>query len=194
MERTDAELLRSTTRGDDDAFAAFFRRHERRVTRFALRRCASPDEVGDAVAETFFVALRRAASYDQSRPEAAPWLLGICLRVLADQERARTRRRRLARRLAAVPPAYPADEAERIDAAIDAERGRGELRRAIGELPRRERDVLTLVAYGDLTPTEAAAALGISANAARVRLARARRRLSAAHLSDAVMEMSCARP
>jgi DNA-directed RNA polymerase specialized sigma24 family protein len=37
--------------------------------------------------------------------------------------------------------------------------------------------VLALVAYADLSPQEAAIALGITANAARVRLARARKRL-----------------
>ena len=111
--RTDGELLAGAARGDGDAFAAFFRRHEAVVTRFAIRRCGTADDVADAVADTFLVALRRA---DALRP--------------------------------------------RIDA-----------------LPRRDREVLELVAYADLEPHEAAAALGISANAARLRLARARRRL-----------------
>jgi len=40
-----------------------------------------------------------------------------------------------------------------------------------------DRKVLELVAYAQLSPTEAALALGISPNAARLRLARARKRL-----------------
>ena len=40
-----------------------------------------------------------------------------------------------------------------------------------------DRKVLELVAYEQLSPTEAASALGMSPNAARLRLARARRRL-----------------
>jgi DNA-directed RNA polymerase specialized sigma24 family protein len=40
-----------------------------------------------------------------------------------------------------------------------------------------DRKVLELVAYAQLSPTEAALALGISPNDARLRLARARRRL-----------------
>jgi DNA-directed RNA polymerase specialized sigma24 family protein len=40
-----------------------------------------------------------------------------------------------------------------------------------------DRKVLELVAYAQLSPSEAALALGISPNAARLRLARARRRL-----------------
>jgi DNA-directed RNA polymerase specialized sigma24 family protein len=41
----------------------------------------------------------------------------------------------------------------------------------------RDRKVLELVAYAQLSPSEAALALGISPNAARLRLARARKRL-----------------
>ena len=40
-----------------------------------------------------------------------------------------------------------------------------------------DRKVLELVAYEQLSPSEAAVALGISPNAARLRLARARKRL-----------------
>jgi RNA polymerase sigma-70 factor, ECF subfamily len=44
-------------------------------------------------------------------------------------------------------------------------------------MPAGDRKVLELVAYAQLSPSEAAVALGISPNAARLRLARARRRL-----------------
>jgi RNA polymerase sigma-70 factor (ECF subfamily) len=44
-------------------------------------------------------------------------------------------------------------------------------------MPVGDRKVLELVAYAQLSPTEAALALGISPNAARLRLARARKRL-----------------
>jgi RNA polymerase sigma-70 factor (ECF subfamily) len=44
-------------------------------------------------------------------------------------------------------------------------------------MPAGDRKVLELVAYAQLSPTEAALALGISPNAARLRLARARMRL-----------------
>ena len=56
---TDADLLAATVAGDPDAFAAFFRRHERAVMRFAISRCSMPDDVADVVSETFLVALRR---------------------------------------------------------------------------------------------------------------------------------------
>jgi RNA polymerase sigma-70 factor (ECF subfamily) len=176
VSETDQALLSATASGDGDAFAAFFRRHEAAVTRFAIRRCANADEVADAVAETFLVALRRASAFDARHGDARPWLFGIAQRVVRGQRRSFARRARLTRRASSLP-AYEPDEAARVDAAIDAERRVDDLRPRLDELARRDRAVLELVAYADLSPSEAAAALGISANAARLRLARARRRL-----------------
>jgi RNA polymerase sigma factor (sigma-70 family) len=178
MERSDERLLRATAEGDGDAFAAFFRRHEAAVTRFCVRRCETPDDVADAVADTFLVALRRARSYEAVLPSAAPWLLGVAQRVVARQARGHRRRLRLTGRVAAAASPYTDAEAERVMAAIDAARRCDQLRAALGSLPRGERKVLELVAYGELTPAEAAAALQITPNAARLRLARARRRLA----------------
>ena len=59
---------------------------------------------------------------------------------------------------------------------------RGETERrleaALARLPARDREVLLLVAGEDLSPAEAAAALGLSPEAARKRLQRARERLA----------------
>ena len=52
-----------------------------------------------------------------------------------------------------------------------------ELESAVGALSAQDREALLLVAWEDLTPAAAAASLGISASAFRVRLHRARRRL-----------------
>ena len=51
--------------------------------------------------------------------------------------------------------------------------------REIGRLPRRDREALWLVAAADLPSEQAAAALGITTTAFRMRLSRARQRLSA---------------
>jgi RNA polymerase sigma-70 factor (ECF subfamily) len=50
---------------------------------------------------------------------------------------------------------------------------------ALVELREGDRELLTLIAWEELTPREAAKALGISSAAARTRLHRARRRLRA---------------
>ncbi|MFF6971859.1 MULTISPECIES: RNA polymerase sigma factor [Streptomyces] len=54
---------------------------------------------------------------------------------------------------------------------------RPKLRRALAGLPAEERELLLLVSWEELTPTEAAAVVGIPAGTARSRLHRARGRL-----------------
>ena len=64
----------------------------------------------------------------------------------------------------------PAPEVRSLDPELD---------RALRALRGSDREALLLVAWEDLTPTQAAAALGITPTAFRVRLYRARRRLRA---------------
>ena len=54
------------------------------------------------------------------------------------------------------------------------------LRAALADLPEGDREMLLLIAWEQLTPTEAAAVVGIGAGTARTRLHRARARMRAA--------------
>ncbi len=58
--------------------------------------------------------------------------------------------------------------------------GSGTLRVALDQLSESDREVLLLIAWEELSPTQAAAVLGIKAATVRVRLHRARRRLARA--------------
>lgn len=69
------------------------------------------------------------------------------------------------------------EDAARMDARIDAAAQSRHLYAAMDRLPEAERAVLELVALDELTVAEAAAAVGVRAVTARVRLHRARRRL-----------------
>jgi DNA-directed RNA polymerase specialized sigma24 family protein len=69
-----------------------------------------------------------------------------------------------------------ADDTERIEAAIDPARTGPTMRAALDGVSDGEGAVLRLVA-GGASPSEAAATLGITAGAARVRLARAPHRI-----------------
>lgn len=175
--RSDAELLAAAAVGDEDAFAAFFRRHSSAVTGFAVRRARDADEVADIVSETFLIALQAADRYRPETPTAAPWLFGIARRVWIGRHRTRARIIRLRAKLDGSSPKFDEEETAKVDAAIDASRQRPILEQALRTLPDSEREVLELVAIHGLAPMEAAVALGISANAARLRLSRARKRM-----------------
>ncbi|GEL94002.1 RNA polymerase sigma factor [Cellulomonas composti] len=170
-EPPDDELL-ARLRLHPDAIGLLFERHARAVHRFLARR-TGPQAADDLLAEVF-VAATTARERVHAHPSgsALPWLYGIARNVV----RAHLRRR-------APTPGWPPDDHmdwAAVDDRLDALGRRDELRRALAALTPDERDVLLLVAWDGLTPAEAGSVLGISGDAARSRLARARRRAQAA--------------
>ena len=186
VDRSDAELLRAASAGSADAFSTFFRRHVDPITRYAVRRCPNPDDVADLVGECFLVALQAAHRYVPETDTALPWLFGISRRLLAKQRRKYAGNRRLEVKASNAFPHFTEAEDNEVAAAIDASRQAPALEEALARLTRSERDVLELVAYDGLSPSEAAVALDITPNAARLRLSRARRAVRA-HLDTATV-------
>jgi RNA polymerase sigma-70 factor (ECF subfamily) len=150
-------------------FGSLYREQARAILAYALRRVENPEDASDVVAETFLVAWRRLDEVPFGQGERL-WLYAVARRVTANTRRAEGRRTRLSERLAetlptelAIPPG-PGGEAK-------------EVLRAMAGLGDEERELLLLVAWDELSPSEAAKVLGLSQLAARSRLHRARRRL-----------------
>jgi RNA polymerase sigma-70 factor (ECF subfamily) len=138
--------------------------HTAAVLAYALRR-ASREDAADVVAETFLVAWRRLDDVDEQ--SALPWLYAVARRVLLSQRRAATRQQAIAERVAA------AELPEAWEGTSESQR----LREALAGLSEKEREVLMLAAWEELSSTAAALVLGCSATAYRIRLHRARARL-----------------
>jgi len=134
------------------------------IAAFARRRGAhDPDEIA---AETMAIAWRRLADVPSEDPR--PWLIATARNLmLAD-------RRRRGRPMGDLDGVEPVGPFELPVPAVDLD---PELEVALRSLSARDREALLLVAWEDLTPSAAAASLGISPAAFRVRLHRARRRL-----------------
>jgi RNA polymerase sigma-70 factor (ECF subfamily) len=150
-------------------FSDLYRSHARELLGYALRRSADPDDAADVVAETFLVAWRRLDQVPLDH-KARLWLFGTARNVLANQARGTRRRDRLTERLREdLQREFPAHRALAPNPVVEA----------LAELGEGDRELLTLIGWEELTPSEAAQALGISPFAARTRLHRARRRLRA---------------
>jgi RNA polymerase sigma-70 factor (ECF subfamily) len=133
--------------------------------RYALRR-ASPDEAEDAVGETMLLLWQQ--------PERIPeesevgWAIGICRKVLANMRRKRLRRDSLLDRFVTqLLPAAPAPVISREP----------EITAALSALPERDREALLLSVWDELPTREVGKVLGVSANAAAIRIHRAKRRM-----------------
>jgi RNA polymerase sigma-70 factor (ECF subfamily) len=77
MEHLDDEQLLSLTPDRPEAFAVFYRRHERALLGVFIRRAGDPEIAADLAAETFAAALDSLPRYDRSRGPALAWVFGI---------------------------------------------------------------------------------------------------------------------
>jgi RNA polymerase sigma-70 factor (ECF subfamily) len=173
---SDASLIEGSL-ADPEAFAALFDRYSAMLYRYVSRRLG-PEAAEDVVGETFLVAFSKRQRYDLAQQDARPWLFGIATKLVARHHRAEATRYRALRRSPVDGPVE--GPAERVAAGVTASASRPALAAALSGLPRRDRDVLLLVAWGDLSYEEVARALGIPVGTVRSRLNRARRKVRAA--------------
>lgn len=168
---SDTELL-IRSRTDPEAIGVLYDRHAPAVHAYLSRR-AGQRVADDLMSEVFVAAVQaRRRVRPHASGSALPWLYGISRNVIGAH--LRTLR---------PSPATPADlsvDWAAVDARIDATAASGDLRRALDGLTGIECEVLLLVAWEQLTVTEAAAVLDITPTAARSRLHRARTRAAAA--------------
>jgi RNA polymerase sigma factor (sigma-70 family) len=158
---------------DAEAFESFYREHVDAVLRYATRRTDDPHDAADLAAEVFLAAIRSAAGYQEDLGSPLAWLYGIA-RNLAAAERRRAARTMAAEARICGHRLLDQDDIARLEERIDSERSTRVLLGHIAKLPDSQREVLELIAVDGLTTAEAAAVLGISTVAARVRLHRAR--------------------
>ncbi|MGW1590459.1 RNA polymerase sigma factor [Streptomyces sp. NPDC002386] len=158
-----------------DTFAVIFDRHADDIHRYIARRLGS-DTADDLMAETFVIAFQRRRRYDVSHPHARPWLYGIATNLIGRHRRDEARRLRALSRMASLSEGRE-EQAGPEDGVTNSAEAHGVLAGALAELPARYRDVLLVVAWGELDYAEAAQALGLPVGTVRSRLHRARTRL-----------------
>jgi RNA polymerase sigma factor (sigma-70 family) len=178
-DRTDAELLRAAE-SEAAAFAELYRRHVSTVHGWFRRRLEWA--ASDLTAETFAQAwLSRRSFRDEAGGSALPWLFGIARNVARESARRNEVETRARRRLG-----LPTDLASEDGFAAVEERlsPRAALAEALEALPEHEREALELRVVDDLPYADVASRLGVRPAAARLRVSRALRRLSALPLKE----------
>ncbi len=152
--------------GDRESFALLVHQHGRAVHAYLARR-AGRGVADDLLTEVWLRAWRSRGSYDSAWAGPRPWLYGIARNVLRAHWRVRSDRLVWPFQLAEDP--WPA-----VDDRIDAELLRLALAAALAALGDDYREVVLLVAWEQLSPTEVALALGLPPSTVRSRLHRAR--------------------
>lgn len=175
MTASDNELWQRAAGGDVEAFGVLFVRHAPAVHAFCLRRTADPAAADDLTSIVFLEAWRRRANVRIEPDAVRAWLLGVAVNSLRSHWRSRRRHAAALARLRVERAEL--DEIDRAAERLDAAARLRAARDALAGLRREERDVLTLIAWGELDYEGVAMALGIPVGTVRSRLSRARRRL-----------------
>jgi RNA polymerase sigma-70 factor, ECF subfamily len=176
----DAALARRIASGDDAAFEALMRRHNRPLFRVARAILKNNADAEDALQEAYLAAYRHISDF-RADAKLSTWLTRIvvnqALARLRSRQRSRTvvpfsdlsttRRIRSERERSAEPGASPEQSATRADI-------RRLLEQKIDELPVAFRAVFVLREVEDLSISEIAACLSIPEATVRSRMFRAR--------------------
>lgn len=153
------------------------------VAAYFARRCREPQEVADLTSETIVRAVSSFDSFDPRRGSARAWLFGIAGHVWAAYCSQVVNGRDAIARLAGYRT-LEVSEIDELAAKIDAQQEGRELLKRCAVLSANERAAIELVHLAELTPKEAAAALGVPRGVLRMRLSRARARLRKEHGVD----------
>ena len=143
---------------------------------WALSCCDYDRDEGDDVLQASYLKVLDGRAIHGSRSSFKTWLFGVIRKTASEHRRRRMMRRILLARVVdgdavsvrpdALAAAVNVDESERLVWAL-------------GALPRRQRDVLHLVFYQDLTIEESAQILGVSLGTARTHYERGKAQLRA---------------
>ena len=134
-----------------------------------------PDDAEEVLQTVYLMVLDGRARFE-GRSEFRTWLFGVILRVAANARRTAWIRHLLLERKA--NDLQPVEPPEAGNEAMLSERG-VKLRHALATLATRQRQVLELVFYHDMTVEAAASVMGVSVGSARTHYARGKTRLAA---------------
>jgi RNA polymerase sigma-70 factor (ECF subfamily) len=176
-------LLDRLRRGDEEAFETLVREHGGRLLAVARRFLRNEEDARDAVQETFLSAFRSLPKFEEGS-SLSTWLHRIVIN--ASLMKLRTRRRKAEESIEELLPRFAAD-GHAVEASVEWEAtaetllARSEtrelVRRSIERLTETHRSILLMRDIEELSTEECANLLGVTENAVKIRLHRARQAL-----------------
>ena len=171
----DERAVAEAARTSPDAFAVLYRRYVRRVHAFAFRRSGSREVAEEVTSATFERAWRAMPGFEWKGGGFGAWVFVIAARELAAWYRrnARDGNARVQGALRVLGPAHVEDDHSRLGTEEDLTL----LREALGTLPQRYQEAISLRHLAGLDADEAAAAMGCTKPVLAVTLHRATKAL-----------------
>ena len=158
-------------RAEEEALAGLVSQYAGTLYRVAYSVLRNPSDAEDAVQEAFLRVLRHRETLNEVRDQRV-WLIRIVWNIVLDRKR-RAKTRPETDDVAELARVLPSDglTAEQI---ASAAQHHAHVLACIDQLPAKERQVLMLSAFEELSSVEIASVLGITESSVRSRLFRAR--------------------
>jgi RNA polymerase sigma factor (sigma-70 family) len=172
---TDADLWERATTGESAAFGEIFDRHSRAIYNHCFRKTSSWSTAEDLTSVVFLETWRRRETVRLHDDSALPWLFGVANNVVRGHRRSARRYLGAISRMS--PPDPVPDHADSVIDDLRDEQRMTEVRTAMSQMRRVDREVFELCVWAGLNHVQAAAALGVAVGTVKSRLARARGRL-----------------
>jgi RNA polymerase sigma-70 factor (ECF subfamily) len=184
---TELALVERLRQGDAEAFDEVYVAFNTRLFTFLVRLSRRRDVADDLLEETWLRLVKHAR---RLRPDTrlGPWLFTVARNLYISFNRARLLEDSAATSLIAIWP-FTLEQPSPFEAVATSELER-RIERALAALPSTSREVLLLVAVAGLSHSDAADVCGITPDALRQRLHRAREALASALESTAALDPS----
>jgi RNA polymerase sigma-70 factor (ECF subfamily) len=161
---SDSALVEAIARGDQEALRNLNSRYGHALCNVAERILKDKADAEETAADVLWQVWRQAVTYDPSRGSVGAWLMTLVRTRAIDRLRARTSR---ARTEAAVEDPDPIGD---VSITLDVQQHRSLVKAALGKLDRRERTLLELAYYSDLTQATIAEHTGIPLGTVKSRI------------------------
>ncbi|MEV4556927.1 RNA polymerase sigma factor [Kitasatospora sp. NPDC049285] len=162
-------LIEAAKSGDPDAWSELYRRYHGAVLAFLLRRTANRPLAEDLAQDTFVRAMAGIRGYRWTGKDLGAWMFTIARNVLLDHEK-----RRSTRRESAVAAVADRDSGVRVEESVIAAAEAARVCAALQVLNERQRVVVTLKYWEDLSSHEIADRIGLRVGAVKTLTYRAR--------------------
>lgn len=161
------ELMASTARGDEDAFAALYDAVAGAVYGIVVRVLRDPAQSEEVTQEVMVEVWRQASRYDAARGSVKAWVLTMAHRRAVDRVRSAQASSDREERAGRSETARPYDEVtEAVEHRLEVE----QVRRALHRLTDLQREAVTLAYYGGYTHREVAELLDVPLGTVKTRL------------------------
>lgn len=166
MDDLDAKTITKYKSGDTEAFGELYDRYVDRIYRFIYYKVLNKETAEDIASEVFYKALSRIDTFDAQEGSFSAWLYRIARNAVIDFYRTK-------RDLVDIEDVFDLGENDRIIERIDSEAALAKISAYLETLSTRQREIVTLRVWSELSYRDIADIVGGSEDSAKMTFSRA---------------------